>query len=102
MTRTKGKYENAEKFVETFLDGWLEQDIIPHIAWVMKAVPLADLRDVAVGYVIGQTLIRAEIGEILDDRELTSKTYSGIMEVFKDRLPRIVAKVEKEFCAQEK
>lgn len=68
----------------------------------MKVVPLADLRDIAVGYVIGQTILRAEILEVLDDRELTSETYSDVMAVFREKLPKIAEKVEKEFCEKER
>lgn len=102
MADEKKKREENKQLIEKFLDNMLKGDIINRIVWVARAVPLADLRDVAIGYVIGTAFERLEkiglISEILNGSELVSEDYDNLMAVFKEKLPKIIEKVEKEFC----
>jgi len=99
--RTKKKVE-VRKFVETFLDAVLKEDILSQISWVTFAYPLSDVRDVALGFIIGLTLGKYEghcyLDELLDGSELTVKDIDVVMEVFHEKLPEIIDKIEKEFC----
>jgi len=101
MKNDEKKREDVKTFVEKFLDSVLKGDIVSRVGWVMQIVPLSDLRDVAIGYVIGVTFERLEkyglISEILDGSKLISEDYSNTMAVFKEKLPQIIEKIEKEF-----
>jgi hypothetical protein len=102
VDKPRKKKRETKEYVEQFLDKMLKEDIVSRVAWVMNAVPLSDLRDVAVGYVIGITFGYLEryglINEILDGSKLDSEDYRNTMAVFKKTLPKIVEKVEKEYC----
>lgn len=95
------KREENKKFIKSLLDNILKGDIISRLAWVVRAVPLSDLRDVAVGYVIGVAFERLErhglISEILDGSELVSEDHHNLMVALDEKLPKIVEKVENEF-----
>lgn len=95
------KREENKQFIESVLDNMLKEDIISRLAWVVKAVPLSDLRDVALGFVIGVTFERLEryglISEILDGSKLVSEDYHNLMVALSEKLPKIVEKVENEF-----
>lgn len=101
MVSSAKKKEETINFVEKFLNNMLKQDIVSRVAWVTRAEPLVDLRDVAIGYVIGVTLERFEryglINEILDGSKMDSEDYRNLMAIFKKKLPKIIEKVEKEF-----
>jgi hypothetical protein len=102
MAEEAKKREEVKQFVEKFLNNMLETDILSSIDWVIQAVPLSDLRDVAIGYIIGVTFERlrsyGEISEILDGSKLVSDDYRNVMAVFREKLPKIIEKVEKEYC----
>jgi len=101
--KTKKREENKQ-FIESLLNNMLKEDIIDRLAWVVRAVPLSDLRDVALGYVIGVTFERLErhglISEILDGSKLVSEDYRNLMAALDEKLPKIVEKVENEFREQ--
>lgn len=102
MTDEKKKIEENKQFIESLLDSMLKGNIINRLAWVIRAVPLSDLRDVAIGYVIGVAFERLErrglISEILDGSELVEEDYRNLMAALNEKLPKIVEKVEKQFC----
>lgn len=96
------KRKETKQFIDSLLDNMLEEDIISQLAWVIRSFPLSDLRDVAIGYVIGTTFQRLEryglISEILNGSKLGSEDYRMFWAAFNERLPKIIEKVEKEFC----
>jgi hypothetical protein len=99
MSKSK---DEIKQFAEEFLEKLNEQELVKQVAWVIEAFPLSDLRDVAIGYVIGLTVDRFEsiraFQEIFDDRKRLSQDYDVLMAVFKEKLPKIIEKIEKEFC----
>lgn len=101
MKNDTKKREDVKGFVEKLFDNMLKGDIVTRLGWVTQVVPLSDLRDVAIGYVIGVTLERLKnyglISEILDGSKLISEDYDNTMAVFKEKLPQIIEKIEKEF-----
>lgn len=96
------KRKEIKQFIESLLDNMLKEDIINRLAWVIRSVPLSDLRDVAIGYVIGTAFGKLEryglISEILDGSKLVSEDYRNFWAAFNEKLPKIIEKVEKEFC----
>lgn len=96
------KREENRQSIEKFLENMLEGDIISRIAWVSRAAPLSDLRDVAIGYVIGRVLERHEsfgqILELLDGSKLVSEDYQNLYAVIIEKLPKLIEKLEREFC----
>jgi hypothetical protein len=50
--------EDAKSIIGKFLDNVLKSKIIGNIAWVGGIAPLSDIRDVALGYIIGETMAR--------------------------------------------
>jgi hypothetical protein len=77
-------------------------ELVELVGWVLEAFPLSDLRDVAVGFVIGVTMDQfwnfQTAREAIKGRKPDSEDYNFLMEVFKERLPDIIEKIEKEFC----
>ena len=102
MADEKKKREKNKQLIEKFLDNMLKGDIINRIVWVARAVPLADLRDVAIGFIIGTVIGRLEkiglISEIINGSKLDQKDYENLGRALAERLPRIIEKVEREFC----
>lgn len=94
--------EKIRQMMEGFLESMLEIDIINRIAWVSKAVPLSDLRDVAIGYVIGMAFERLEsygqFVELLVGNKLVSEDYQNLYAVINEKLPKFIEKVERDFC----
>ena len=102
MTEKKKRRNEARKFVEHLLDTALKGNVFDQIRWVAFAYPLSDFRDVALGYVIGLTLGKYEghcyLDEILEGSKFTVRDLDVVMEVFHEKLPEIIVKLEKEFC----
>jgi len=103
MTKGKKKKVKVREFADGFLDSLLKGDVLNQIRWVTNAYPLSDLRDVAVGYIIGATTMKlydyGGIKAIIDDAEFTSKDFDIVMQqVFREKLPEIIDKIEKDFC----
>lgn len=99
MVHKDKKKEEIRQFAEKFLNQMLEGDLVNRVAWVMNAFPLSDLRDVALGYVIGVTMDRFEtvraFNKIFDGRKPVSEDYNALMVVFQEKLPKIIEKIEK-------
>lgn len=75
----------------------LEGDIVQYVAWATQIVPLSDVRDIALGYVIGEAMARHSVWFVLiGNHKRTAKDMDELMAVFKERLPEIVNKIDKE------
>jgi hypothetical protein len=97
--------DDAKKFVENKLDNFLKENALNHVNWVIHSYPLADLRDVALGYIIGiiegTYAAHCLLNEISNGSELKVKNMDVVMKVIDDNLPKIIEKIEKEFSALE-
>jgi hypothetical protein len=102
IDETKRK-DDARKFMKRVLRNYLKEDIFSHIKIIKKEYPLADMRDVCLGYVLGIALGKYECHCVLEGIRNGSdgsiKDVDVVMEVLGDYLPRIVEKIEKEFCS---
>lgn len=101
MTEVNSNKDDARKFVEGQIDKFIKGDILSHIQWVAYAYPLSDLRDVALGYVVGLIFGKYEghclLTEISEGSRLQIRDTDVVMRVFKEKLPEIIDKIEKEF-----
>jgi hypothetical protein len=88
--------KDERKEVERFLDDYLDGDILPRIGWILAKAPLSDIRDVALGYVIGEALAKIHAIGILTGPYPSDKVMSEVIEMLKLRIPKILEKVERE------
>jgi len=103
MAENAKEKEYSRKYVEGLLEKFLKMDVLDNIDWIRHANPLSDLRDVALGYVIGLILGKYECNCLLDEirngTELKVKNVDIVMKVLNEKLPDIIDKIEKELLA---
>ena len=103
MTEEEKRRADARKFAKHLLDSFLKADIFDHVDFVKKAYPLADMRDVGLGYVIGMVAAKYECHCILSGLSKGSDTeikdVDVVMKVLYENLPKIIDKLEKIFCS---
>jgi hypothetical protein len=89
--------EDAKDTMVNFLDDLLSKGtIVEYVSWVLGIVPLCDVRDVALGYVIGETMNRYSVLIKLSGHEKTAEDFEKLLKVFREKLPRIAEKIEAE------
>jgi hypothetical protein len=104
MTEEEKRKDNTREFIERLLNNYLKVDIFDHIKFVKKEYPLVDMRDVCLGYVIGVVAGKYECHCVLkgiksDNSDTsTKKDIAIVMKALHEYLPRIIDKIETEFC----
>ena len=102
MTEEEKRRENTREFIERLLNNYLKVDIFDHIKFVKKEYPLADMRDVCLGYVLGIVSGKYEchciLNGISNGSDTKIKDIDIVMKTLYENLPKIVDKIEKEFC----
>ena len=103
MTDEEKRREDTKEFIERLLNNYLKVDIFDHISFVKKQYPLVDMRDVCLGYVIGIIAGKYECHCVLNGISNnsdagTEKDIDIVMKALYENLPRIIEKIEKEFC----
>lgn len=88
--------KEKRKEVKDFLDNYLKGDIIPRITWISRVAPLSDMRDIALGYIVGEALAKIHATGLLVGPYPTDEVMSEIIGMLKQRLPKIVEKIEME------
>ncbi|MBZ9572390.1 hypothetical protein KJA15_03605 [Patescibacteria group bacterium] len=65
--------------------------------WVEKQTPITSIRDIVLGYVIGEAFARSDALVILTERkDPTEKDIVDILGMIKRRLPDIIKNIETE------
>lgn len=83
--------------IETAWDTYLKAEIIPEINWVEKEIPISSLKELMLGYVLGQMEALAIEAIRLLTRKMSSKEDDYAVEsMLKRRLPEIMEKIERE------
>jgi hypothetical protein len=83
--------KTAEDSIKISLDDAFKGKILGNTSWVIRIVPLCDLRDVALGYVIGETMDKHSLlFELEHNREQTPEDFEKLIMAFKEKLPNIV------------
>lgn len=86
--------KEERKKVENFFDNYLKGDIIPRITWISRAAPLSDMRDIALGYIVGEALAKIHATGLLVGPYPTDEVMSEVIGMLKRRLPELVEKIE--------
>lgn len=86
--------KEERKKVENFLDNYLKEDIIPRVTWILRAAPFSDIRDIALGYTVGEALAKIHATGLLVGPYPTDEVMSEIIGILKQRLPKLVEKIE--------
>ena len=83
--------------IETAWDMYLKLEIIPEINWVEKEMPISTLKELMLGYVLGQMDVLAiEAIRLLTRQTSSKKDTDAVKSMLKRRLPEIVEKIEGE------
>ena len=90
--------EMTRSYIESSMDRVLRKSAsLPSIEWVKDEVSISSLRDLAIGNDIGQlTALAVTTIRLATGYRFSIEDYKTIREMVKQRLPKIVEKIERE------
>lgn len=90
--------EMTRSYIESSMDQVLRKSAsLPSIEWVKDEVPISSLRDLAIGNDIGQlTALAVTTIRLATAYRFSIEDYETIREMVKQRLPKIIEKIERE------
>ena len=92
--------EEIKVKIENLLNDCTKQNLVRDLRWILHAIPLCDIRDVAIGYIVGIIMDKVPLLYVLEENDSpTEKEMIEIIEIIQQRLPNILDKIEKDLTA---
>lgn len=88
--------DETRGYVESGIDNLLNVEIIESTRWLADEIPHRNLKDLAVGYVVGALFLKGQAMVLIHQGNITDEDTSQIVAIIKRRFPEIVEKINRE------
>jgi len=88
--------DETRGYVESGIDNLLNVEIIESTRWLAAEFPHKNLKDLAIGYVVGALLLKGQAMVLIHQGNITDEDISQILAIIKRRFPEIIEKIERE------